>query len=306
MREHRFAIATAIATFVLLIVGSMVHGTGSSLACPDWPLCYGTFFPKMENGVEYEHSHRLAATAVGIMTVTLTVMLFLKKDRRFAKLGVAATALVIFQGVLGGITVLYRLPRAVSIAHLTTSMCFFSLMIVIAVRTAPSLPDVPRRLGSARRWLVVAWGVILGQIVLGGMVRHTASGLACLDIPLCNGSFWPLTSPEKVQMIHRFGAVIASAVAIAVALLLRKQAEGSAWMQRLSLLPIVLVFAQVTLGVASVLSLLDLATITSHLAVGAALLGSFVVLWGLCPAPLRPGQATALGRDHATDAVTAS
>src|SRR5262245_10561192 len=138
MREHRFAIATAIATFVLLIVGSLVHGTGSSLACPDWPLCYGSFFPKMEHGVEYGSTHRLAATAVGIMTVTLTVLLFLKRDRRFKKLGLAATALVIFQGILGGITVIYRLPKAISIAHLATSMCFFSLMIVIALRTAPA------------------------------------------------------------------------------------------------------------------------------------------------------------------------
>src|SRR5690349_11350655 len=188
MKEHRFAIATAIATFVLLIVGSLVHGTGSSLACPDWPLCYGTFFPKMENGVQYEHSHRLVATGVSIMTVTLTVLLFLKRDRRFMKLGIAATLLVIFQGILGGITVLYQLPKAISIAHLATSMCFFSLTIVIALRTAPALPALPRRLSEARRWLVVAWGVVLAQIVLGGMVRHTASGLACLDIPLCNGA----------------------------------------------------------------------------------------------------------------------
>jgi heme A synthase len=139
------------------------------------------------------------------------------------------------------------------------------------------------------------------------MVRHTASGLACLDIPLCNGSLWPITSPEKVQMIHRFGAVIASTVVVAIALFARKQAEGSELVRRLALLPVVLVLAQVGLGVASVLSLLDLAVITWHLAVGAALLGSFVVLWGLCPAPARPGQESLLGRDHAsTDAVVAS
>jgi heme A synthase len=307
MREHRFAIATAIATFVLLIVGSLVHGTGSSLACPDWPLCYGSFFPKMENGVEYEHSHRLAATAVGMMTVTLTVLLFLKKDRRFAKLGVAATVLVIFQGILGGITVLYQLPKAISIAHLATSMCFFSLLIVIAQRTAPSPPLVPHGLRAARRWVVLAWSVVLGQIVLGGMVRHTASGLACLDVPLCGGSFWPLTSPEKVQMVHRFGAVIASAVVIAVALFVRKHAAGSELVRRLALVPIALVLVQVSLGVASVLSLLDLTVITSHLAVGAALLGSFVILWGLCPAPAGAGEEAALGRDRASrDAVVAS
>src|SRR5882762_10224378 len=158
MREHRLALATAIATFVLLIVGSLVHGTGSSLACPDWPLCYGTFFPKMENGVEFEHSHRLVATTVGAMTVVLAAMLLLRGARGLRVLGVGAAVLVIFQGILGGITVLYKLPRAISIAHLATSMCIFSLTIVIALRTAPSLPSVPprRRPASAfaRRRLV--------------------------------------------------------------------------------------------------------------------------------------------------------
>jgi len=62
----RLAVVTACATWILLLVGCLVHGTGSSLACPDWPLCYGSAFPKMENGVQYEHSHRLVATAVGL------------------------------------------------------------------------------------------------------------------------------------------------------------------------------------------------------------------------------------------------
>jgi heme A synthase len=285
MREHRFAIATALATFVLLIVGSLVHGTGSSLACPDWPLCYGSFFPKMENGVEYEHTHRLVATGVGLMTVILAVLLFLRQDRGLRLYGVGAALLVVFQGVLGGITVLYQLPRAISIAHLMTSMCFFSLTIVIALRTAPSLPNVPREAADLRRSLGVAWGVLLGQIVLGGLVRHTASGLACLDVPLCHGALWPAVAPEQVQMVHRFGAVIAGAVATVTALRFRSRATG--WLRTVALVPVVLVLVQIGLGVASVLSLLDLATITTHLAVGALLLGSFVVLWGLCPADSR-------------------
>src|SRR3954465_10719062 len=178
MREHRFALATAVATFVLLIVGSLVHGTGSSLACPDWPLCYGQFFPKMENGVEFEHSHRLVASTVGIMTIKLAVMLFTRKDRGLRLLGGAAAILVIFQGILGGITVLYKLPRAISIAHLATSMCFFSLTLVISRKTAPKLPQATSEVRAMRRWIGVAWFTVLGQMVLGALVRHTASGLA--------------------------------------------------------------------------------------------------------------------------------
>src|SRR5579859_3502534 len=244
MREHRLAIATALATFVLLIVGSLVHGTGSSLACPDWPLCYGTAFPKMENGVQFENTHRLVAAAVTFMTFVLAVMLLfprargwraviaaaaflvvfgfvawtvgpvkvlyvttgllaaillLRRVRGLRALGVAAPLLILIQALLGGITVLYKLPRAISIAHLTMSMCFFSLTIVIAMRTAPSLPRVPAFSGL-RRSIVIGWSVVLAQMVLGAVVRHTASGLACLDVPLCHGCVWPELGPERVQM----------------------------------------------------------------------------------------------------------
>jgi heme A synthase len=306
MREHRLAIATAIATFVLLIVGSLVHGTGSSLACPDWPLCYGTFFPKMENGVEFEHSHRLVATTVGAMTVVLAVMLLLRGSRGLRVLGVGAVLLVIFQGILGGITVLYKLPRAISIAHLATSMCFFSLTIVIALRTAPLLPAVPPGVTRLRRSIGVAWYAVLGQIVLGGLVRHTASGLACLDVPLCNGSWWPAFSPEQVQMVHRFGAAFAGALAIAVSLRVFRAGAGVRWLRALAMVPVVLVVVQIGFGVASVLSLLNLAIITTHLAVGAALLGSLVLLWGFCPAASSSAAKHSERPARSTDAMAAT
>src|SRR6266498_3167708 len=68
---HRFAVATAVATYLLILIGGLVHGTGSSLACPDWPTCYGSLMPKMEGGVLIEHSHRLAAGTVVILTLAL-------------------------------------------------------------------------------------------------------------------------------------------------------------------------------------------------------------------------------------------
>src|SRR5215217_3071667 len=95
---HRFAIATAAVTWVLLLVGGLVHGTGSSLACPDWPLCHGQFFPEMARGVEYEHSHRLVAGSVAIMTVLLGVALY--RDARYRALrplAVAAPIMVVAQ-----------------------------------------------------------------------------------------------------------------------------------------------------------------------------------------------------------------
>src|SRR4029450_1919881 len=72
---HRFAVATAVWADFVILIGGLVHGTGSSLACPDWPTCYGTLMPKMEGGVLVEHSHRLAAGTVVIMTLVLAALM---------------------------------------------------------------------------------------------------------------------------------------------------------------------------------------------------------------------------------------
>ena len=87
MLEFRLARATAAATFVLLVIGGMVHATGSSLACPDWPLCYGQFFPAMEGGVLYEHGHRLVALAVSVLTVALAVAVWRRRRETAVRVG---------------------------------------------------------------------------------------------------------------------------------------------------------------------------------------------------------------------------
>src|SRR6185369_6724810 len=114
---HRFAVATAVATFLLILIGGLVHGTGSSLACPDWPTCYGTLMPKMEGGVLVEHSHRLAAFTVIILTLVLTIATCRSKQplhRRLRPFAALAMSLVVVQALLGAITVKLRLPTPVS------------------------------------------------------------------------------------------------------------------------------------------------------------------------------------------------
>src|SRR3989338_3199350 len=120
MIERRFLYLLLVLVFLLLLMGGLVHNTGSSLACPDWPLCYGSLLPEMTGGVEIEHSHRLMATAVGLVTVILALLIWKRRkgDRELRQMAMAAVVLVVVQGLLGGITVLYQLPHLVSISHL--------------------------------------------------------------------------------------------------------------------------------------------------------------------------------------------
>src|SRR2546423_9799374 len=114
MSLRRFAVVTASCTCVLLLMGGLVHNTRSALACPDWPLCFGQVFPKMEGGVLVEHSHRLVAATVSLLAAVLMVWAWLAarrtRDTRLAWLATGAFGLVLAQALLGGITVIYRLP----------------------------------------------------------------------------------------------------------------------------------------------------------------------------------------------------
>jgi heme A synthase len=292
----------AVATWVLLLVGCLVHGTGSSLACPDWPLCFGSALPKMENGVQYEHTHRLVATAVGLLTIALAVLLHRRRaeDPRGAKLGYLAVGLVCGQGLLGGITVLLRLPLLVTMAHLTTSMVFFCLMTFIALRrrdaagepkAAPPRPvkSGDEALAALRPWVLAAALGTLTQIILGGLVRHTASGLACFGIPLCNGELWPSHYGAHLHMTHRIFAVVLGSFVIGVAVALRRRAPGTR-VARLAAAAIGLVLVQITLGVVSVYSLLALLPVTLHLGVAALLLVCNVALFHYLPARDREAE----------------
>ncbi len=137
MRVHRFAVATALATFCLLVAGGLVSTTESGLACPDWPLCEGKLIPKMVDGKQFEHTHRLVASAVATMTFVLCAMIFKRRqaDRLLKRLGVAAAVLVVLQALLGALTVKLALPAWVSSLHLATAMAFFCTAVTLAFLT---------------------------------------------------------------------------------------------------------------------------------------------------------------------------
>src|SRR6185295_9879171 len=140
---NRYATLVAASTVILIAAGGMVTSTGSGLSVPDWPNTYGQFmflFPmdRWVGGIFYEHSHRLIASTVGFLTVILAFWTWRVEPRRWVRnIAFAALGAVILQGLLGGLTVLLKLPPPVSIGHAGLAQLFFCLTLSLVVFTSP-------------------------------------------------------------------------------------------------------------------------------------------------------------------------
>ncbi len=295
MGVHRFAVATALATFCLLVAGGLVSTTESGLACPDWPLCEGKLIPKMVDGKQFEHSHRLVASAVAAMTFALWAMLIKRRreDRVLTRLGAFAAALVVIQALLGALTVKLALPVWVSSLHQATAMAFFCLTVTLAFLTRQRMPGSARRpvdwqaRARLRAWILPVVGLSYLQICAGAVMRHTRAGLACgFDFPLCLGKLWPTEAPFLVQihLIHRFGGFLVALAVVALAAAIWGRREGTPALRAAMALASSLVVGQIALGIATILTSRELITMTVHSSAGAALLANLVAAyWLACP-----------------------
>ncbi len=284
---HRFAVLTAAATLCLIVAGGLVTSTESGLSVPDWPTTYGQnmfTFPisKWVGGIRFEHTHRLIASTVGMLTIVLAAWLARREPRRWVRrLGYLALAAVVAQGVLGGLTVLLLLPPAVSVAHACLAQTFFCLTVALAVVTSPRWKDrAPASLRLAfagepvARIASVTAGAVFLQLVVGAVMRHTKAGLAIPDFPLALGRVVPPldTFPVSIHFAHRVVAlVVAGLVAVCVA---RAFASGRRGLAGATVWLAALVTIQIALGAATVLSGKSVAFATAHVATGALLLGS--------------------------------
>ncbi|MBI4875812.1 MAG: COX15/CtaA family protein [Acidobacteria bacterium] len=270
---HRYAILLAVCTLLLVVAGASVTSNDAGLSVPDWPLSYGKVMPPMTGGIFYEHGHRMVATAVGFMTIVLAVWLWRADSRRWMKrLGLAALGGVILQGVLGGLTVLFLLPRGVSIAHASLAQLFFSTTVAIALFTSPGWKRGPRMVEDGgrpplRKLAVIVPLAILGQLALGAAYRHKLLGL----------------------MPHIVGAMVVGGIVLMVAMFVLTQFAAHRPLKKAAHSLAGLTFVQVFLGIAAYMSrityietarpepVMVLFTVL-HVAAGATVLAASVVL----------------------------
>jgi protoheme IX farnesyltransferase len=303
MRLKNLSLLNVFFTFCLLMWGAVVHNTQSSLACPDWPLCYDQFFPNMEGAILIEHGHRLLAAFVGLLTIGMTF--FSYKDRQKSanhlhlyKASSLALFLVIAQGALGGITVIYKLPTIVSTSHLGLSLIYFSFILYIHHKSAAL--DRPVRIASEvvrknieanwkpviRHGILFSLTLLYAQIILGAFMRHAGAGAACglgpssallcMDVSTWGLKLWPSMPQSQLHMTHRLFAVVVFLIVSHFSIKAFRFFKGDTFLRVISILPFIFVTFQVLIGVLTVYYSLDVLPTTLHLA-GAAL--SLAALW---------------------------
>jgi cytochrome c oxidase assembly protein subunit 15 len=291
---HLFAVLVAMSTAVLIFAGGLVTSTGSGLSVPDWPNTYGWFmfsFPvdKWVGGIFYEHSHRLIASTVGFLIMVLAFWLWRAEPRLWVRrLGYIALTAVIVQGILGGITVLWYLPDAVSISHAGLAQLVFCLTVTIALMTSPGWKNgyaagaLTARSGDPmlQKLGIVTTALVYTQIIVGATMRHTDAGLAIPDFPLAFGRlvppFW--TGPIAIHFAHRVGAVVVTTVALALVGHVLYHHRRRVELRRPASLLVVLLAVQITLGALTVLSGRHYIINSFHVVVGALVLGASLVL----------------------------
>ena len=221
--SHRLGLATLAATGALIVLGGLVTNTGAGLAVPDWPSTFGHnmfLFPwsQMIGGVLYEHSHRLVGALVGLLTLVLAAALW-REGGRLRGLGLVAVAVVLVQGVLGGLRVVLQ-QDTLAIFHGSLAQAFFALLAALAMLTAPRgrvavVPVAP----SLKVLTVVAAALVYVQIVFGALLTHAGR----LDLHLAGAALVLVVVPLVAAQLRRTGDAVAAPLACLLLVLLGVQ-----------------------------------------------------------------------------------
>ena len=212
--HHRFAVFAASVTFLLIIAGALVTSNDAGLSVPDWPTSFGSLYkiPHLVGGVKFEHTHRMIAQFVGFLSILLAVWTWRADPRRWMKyLGASALGLVIAQGMLGGLTVLFYLPPAISSAHAALAQTFFCAVVLIAVLTGRNWVEETPHIENDElhptlfTLSLLSILVLYVQLILGAMFRH--HGLSWWPHVLNAGIVAIVLAWTSIRALSRFSAM---------------------------------------------------------------------------------------------------
>jgi cytochrome c oxidase assembly protein subunit 15 len=254
----RFAKLAVFGTVCLIFLGGMVTSLGAGLSVPDWPTSFGYnmfAFPiaRWKGPIFWEHSHRLVASGIGMITVALAVWVWLAEKRPWVKrLALGALFLVCVQGLMGGLRVT-KLSIVLAIIHGCTAQAFLCVLTLLALALSPAWnrPSTANGEGvaSTKTTAWVLFGAVYLQLILGAIMRHWGAGLAIPTFPLTpEGTLFPTVHNAMIDIhfAHRAWAFVVALLAVGV--VARALGSREASLQRPALLLGLLILIQITLG----------------------------------------------------------
>ena len=260
----------AIATLALMAIGAATRVMNAGLACPDWPLCYGQVIPTQQMNLQVflEWFHRLDASLIGFSTIILVVLSWWYKTQLPKWLPIAcsfALSLIIFQGVLGGLTVTQLLRFDIVTAHLGTALLFFGTLIAIASNLSPY--ENSATLKRLTITSTIATILVYIQCLLGGLVASRWALHQCFaGNQLC-----------LVMNSHIIGVFPATIASIVLIIMAWRTPKLTAKLQNFSRYIAIILASQILLGIATFYFHLQVEPLTiAHHTMGAALFGILV------------------------------
>jgi cytochrome c oxidase assembly protein subunit 15 len=329
------ALAGLLLCFTVVVLGAYVRLTAAGLGCPDWPGCYGHLTPlgaetsasaqaafplkPLNVGKAWrEMIHRYAASTLGLICIVIAVLAFATRRARLVSLplAVALLATVVFQGVLGMLTVTWQLKPLIVTGHLVFGLTTLGLLWWLwlslprnswgntSIAGSRGVALSATTVEAARlAWRLALIGLIALaiQIALGGWTSSNYAAIACPDFPKCQNAWWPQTdyrdafvlwrglginyeggvleNPARVaiHLTHRMGAVIAT-LTLSLAALTVLTRRLLARFALPAWLVLAALLLQLTIGVSMVLRGFPLQLATAHTAGAALLLLSVLAL----------------------------
>jgi protoheme IX farnesyltransferase len=290
---RRIAWVTVGFTYFLIALGGTVRVSDSGLSCPDWPLCYGRPYAPPEIHALLEESHRYTASIVSILIIALAIsaLIWARKEKQVLIPALMAPFFLVIQIVLGGLTVLWKLPPTIITAHLGTALAIFAMVITVAVMSGKAKPrkEHPAKTRKFVRLAMTNALLVYGLMLSGSYVVGSGATLACPGWPLCG------TAPQWAVQYHlsdinSFHRLVATFVGLVLIWTLisawrrRNVAPGQAWV---ALVAGILFVVQAVVGGLVVLLMRPDFVAGLHLALATAVWGSLVLLAVLAARQLR-------------------
>lgn len=298
---------TALGTawvFVLVKLGAFTTSIGAGMVFPDWPLSNGSLNPQgwlTDLAMFAEHSHRLSAGLMSLITIGIAVAIW-KMDRRLwlRRMALFAVGLVFAQALVGGLRVLLdhlhvemvntSVGRLFAMVHACLAQIYVCALLALSLGVSrPWLQPRDQQTASPtyvpwRSFAVICFGLLLLQLAIAAVMRHSFAGLAISTFPwsTAEGGLLPADWNFRIgiHFSHRVMAVILTVALVVLAVKVTRDRAASGGIKLAAQSLVALVFVQITLGAASVLSYRNPYYTTAHVIIGALTLAvSFGLTW---------------------------